>query len=50
MLTEFKINRTEELHHVLTLLEPNISQHNKKWLFLWKRIVFTAQNEVNLYI
>jgi len=52
MLTElFKINRIEELHRVLTLLEQNISQHNTKWLFLWTRkIVFTAQNEVKLYI
>ena len=42
MLTElFEMNRTEELHRVLTLLEPNISQHNMKWLFLWtRRIVF----------
>ena len=30
MLTEFKMNRIEELHRVLTLLEPNISQHNTK--------------------
>jgi len=34
MLTEFKVNRTEELHRVRILLERNISQHNTKWPFL----------------
>jgi hypothetical protein len=34
MLTGFKMNRAAELHRALSLLEPNISQHNIKWPFL----------------